>query len=265
MTRTTIAALAVGGALTLAACSSHSSLPSAGGSGSSAAATSAAAPSATAAASASAPAATASVAPASVAPTSPAAVGTSSAPSQVAAPSVPATVTSPGSTPTATPTTSSKPTAAPTTSVSPVPGARCLNAQLAVSLTPGSPGAGQIYTSLVFTNTSTTPCILSGHPGVSYVGGSDGHQVGTSAARDAGTVTTVTLAPSGTASATLHETNYLDFDQTLCKPVKTEGLRVYPPGSTRSFFVRRPTTQCSATTLPNPALSIGVVKAGSGG
>jgi hypothetical protein len=180
----------------------------------------------------------------------------------VAPPSIPVTVTSPGSKPTLT--TKPPTAAAPTTSVSPTPGGHCLNAQLALSLKPGSPGAGQIYTSIVFTNTSTVPCTLAGHPGVSYVAGSDGHQVGTSASRDAGTVTTVTLAPSGTASATLHEANYQNFDAAVCKPVKIEGLRVYPPGSTRSFFLRRPGTQCSATVLPDPALSIGVVKAGSG-
>ncbi|BEP14273.1 DUF4232 domain-containing protein [Acidothermaceae bacterium B102] len=173
-------------------------------------------------------------------------------------PSIPATVTSPGSKPTATRTTT-----APTTSVSAVPGGHCLNAQLAVSLKAGSPGAGQIYTTIVFTNTSTTPCTLSGHPGVSYVAGSDGHQVGNSASRDPGTVATITLAPTGTASALLHEANYQGFDQAVCKPVPTEGLRVYPPGGTRSFFLRRVGTQCSATTLPNPAMSIGVVKAGS--
>ena len=264
MTRTTIAALAVGGALTLAACSSHSSAPAATGSSSPPLATviptGAAASATDAPATAPATLAASGAVPTSAAPaTSPAAVVSSSTPSAVVAPSVPAIVTSPGSKPIVT----TKPVV-PTTSVSATPGGHCLNAQLAVSLKAGSPGAGQIYTSLVFSNTSTLPCTLSGHPGVSYVAGSDGHQVGSSASRDAGTVTTVTLAPSGTASATLHETNYQNFDAAVCKPVRTEGLRVYPPGSTRSFFLRRPGMQCSATVLPNPALSIGVVKAGSG-
>jgi Protein of unknown function (DUF4232) len=256
MIRTTTAALAVGAALTLAACSSHSSSATPSASGTSSAPVGTGAPSATAGA----PSATAGAASATAAPSATAAAATTGAASAAptTATTIPATVTSPGSTPTA-----ATPTAT-TSAATPVAGTRCLNAQLKVSLGNSSPGAGQIYTSLVFTNTGTTSCTLVGHPGVSYVAGDDGHQVGTSAKRDTGTIRTVTLAPGGSASATLHEVNYLNFDQAVCKPVETRGLRVYPPGSTAAFFVPRAGKQCSATVLPDPALSIGVVKAGTG-
>jgi hypothetical protein len=115
----------------------------------------------------------------------------------------------------------------------------------------------------VFTNTGATSCTLAGHPGVSYVAGDKGIQVGDSAKRDPGTVTTVTLAPGGSASALIHEANYQNFDQSACKPVTTRGFRVYPPGSTAAFFVPRAAKECSGTGLPATALSIGVVKAGT--
>jgi hypothetical protein len=115
----------------------------------------------------------------------------------------------------------------------------------------------------VFVNSGTTMCTLTGHPGVSYVAGDDGHQVGAPATRTGGAAT-VKLVPGSTASALLHETNYANFDQATCKPVTVRGLRVYPPGSTRAVFLPRVGKQCSATTLPNPAMSIAQVKAGEG-
>jgi hypothetical protein len=167
-------------------------------------------------------------------------------------------VTSPGSTPTAT--TSA---AAPTTTEATGPGTRCRNAQLKVSLGTEGAAAGSRYTPLVFTNTSSASCTLDGHPGVSYVAGDKGVQVGDSAKRDPGTVATVTLKPGASASALLHEANYQNFDQSVCKPVTTRGFRVYPPGSTAAFFVPRAATECSGTSLPATALSIGVVKPGT--
>jgi hypothetical protein len=247
MTRTTAAVLALGTALSLAACTSNSSTgASAGGSTStsSPAPTSAGATSAAASGQPSTPASgqpSASGAPSAVAATS------------VAAPSstIPATVTSPGTKPT------------PTTSAAGDPN-RCKNAQLTVTLGAPDRGAGQIYSQILFVNKGTTTCTLAGHPGVSYVAGDDGHQVGASAARTGSTITTVSLAPGATASALLHETNSANFDQSVCKPVTVRGLRVYPPGSTAAVFLPRVSKQCSAVKLPDPALFIAVVKAGNG-
>jgi hypothetical protein len=170
--------------------------------------------------------------------------------SATASATVPATATSPGSTPTTTAAGSST---------------RCRNSQLRVSLGTPDRGAGQIYTQILFVNSGSTTCTLAGHPGVSYVAGDDGHQVGASATRAGTAVTTVSLKPGGTASALLHETNYANFDQGVCKPVTVRGLRVYPPGSTAAVFIPRAGMQCSATQLPDPAMSIAVVKAGNGG
>lgn len=234
MNRTIGAALAVGAALTVAACSSHSSsgttpvgTPTTGDVGGSA----------TAAATTGAPLSAAS-----------ATATTSGAPS-------------PSANASAGPTSSASPM---TTATAKLASSRCLTSQLKVTVSAGSPGAGQIYSEIRFTNTSKRLCTLAGHPGVSYVAGDDGHQVGAPATRDSATVTTVKLAPGGTASALLHETNYLNFDPSTCKAVVVRGLRVYPPGSTAAVYLPRPGKQCSATTLPDPAMTIGVVKAGLG-
>ncbi len=244
MNRSAIAILAIGSTVALAGCTSHSSagLTPVTSSATTGASTSAAA--------------TGSASLTSAAPTS--AASTSAAPATGPA-------TSPSSGP-----SSSKPTmttATTTKAVSPVPppaDTRCHNSNLRVGLGPSSRGAGQIYTFIVFTNTGPKPCTLAGHPGVSYVAGADGHQVGKSAARASGTIHTVTLASGETASALLHETNYQNFEPAACKPVEVRGLRVYPPGSKASFFVAKPGKQCSGTSLPDPALSVGVVRPGPG-
>jgi Protein of unknown function (DUF4232) len=257
MTRTTAAVLALGAAFTLAACTSNSSTasPAGGSTGTS----SAPAPTSAGATSAGATSAGATSAAASGQPSAPASgqPSASAVPSSVAATSaapattIAATATSPGTKP------------SPTTSAAGDPN-RCKNAQLTVSLGAPDRGAGQIYSEILFVNKGTTTCTLAGHPGVSYVAGDDGHQVGASAARTGSVITTVSLAPGATASALLHETNSDNFDQSVCKPVTVRGLRVYPPGSTAAVFLPRVSKQCSTVKLPDPALFIAVVKAGSG-
>jgi hypothetical protein len=256
MTRTTAAAMILGSALALTACSSHSGSSASSSSTSSAPASTTPSASTPASAAASNGASAGTSAGASGAPS---AGGSATAPPSTPATTIPATATSPGSKPTATTSaTGATPTA--TTSGS---STRCRNAQLKVSLGSEGAAAGNRYTPLIFTNTGTTSCTLAGHPGVSYVAGDKGIQVGDSAKRDPGTVRTVTLAPGGSASAVLHEANYQNFDQSACKAVTVRGFRVYPPGSTAAFFVPRPARECSGTDLPATALSIGVVKPGT--
>lgn len=73
---------------------------------------------------------------------------------------------------------------------------RCHTSELAVSLTGGDAGAGSVYYTVDFRNTSGHDCTVSGYPGVSLVGNGDGTQIGAPAERDSATpVTTVTLSP----------------------------------------------------------------------
>ncbi len=164
-----------------------------------------------------------------------------------------------GAAPTSTPTASSSvspgasaPTSAP---ASPAPGATaqggksqaptasgpqpCRTQDLTITEGGGSGGAaGSVYTAVRFVNKGAAACTLSGHPGVSFVGGADGHQVG--AAADRGSeepIGRVVLKPGGQAHATLRITQQGVYSDADCGPEPARGLRVYPPDQTASAFV----------------------------
>ncbi|GAA2244735.1 hypothetical protein GCM10010430_28220 [Kitasatospora cystarginea] len=123
-----------------------------------------------------------------------------------------------------------------------------------------SVGAGQYYSTLVFTNTSATPCTMTGYPGVSYVG-ADGVQSGNAAARAAGTVTTVTLGPGQTAKATLHDSNGVGgYDPNECRLSPAKGLRIYPPNEKAAMLLPWATEHCAGPTIH--ALTVGPVERG---
>ncbi len=90
-----------------------------------------------------------------------------------------------------------------------------------------------INVSVVLHNTGASSCTVQGWPGVSYVGRGNGTQVG-GAATLTRTVPhpTVTLRPGGTAQAHLTASALPES----CTTAPVDGLRVYPPGSKRSFF-----------------------------
>jgi hypothetical protein len=198
----------------------------------------------------------------------------SSSSSTAAAP--PATASSSGATSSAAtssgaagPTASSTGSAAPSASAAT---AACTSADLKATLG-GGPGAGmsQNHTGLELRNVGSTACTLHGYPGVSWVAGADGHQVGAAAVRqansDGGTEKTVTVAPGALASAPLDIVSAAVFSQSECKPVPVRGLRVYPPGEKAALFVALPTAsggygECSVATK-SPALSIGYLEAGA--
>src|SRR4051794_37282574 len=71
---------------------------------------------------------------------------------------------------------SSAPAAPPV--AQPVDNGLCKAGDVQLSLGQGDAGAGSVYRPLLIKNVSAKPCILQGFPGVSYVAGADGHQVG---------------------------------------------------------------------------------------
>jgi hypothetical protein len=163
---------------------------------------------------------------------------------------VPATPTS--AAPPTTPTTPAAPTttvaAASTTTVAAstttaVHG--CTTAQLSAHL--GSPNgtAGASDYTLSFDNTASVPCSLQGYPGVSFVAGADGHQVGAAARRLPSTALVVILAPGGVAEARVSVADAGNFP-TACERTAVLGLRVYPPDNTRALFVAHPDQTCAA-------------------
>jgi hypothetical protein len=98
-------------------------------------------------------------------------------------------------------------------------------------------------------------CELRGFPGVSYVTGDDGHQVGPAAEMSGDRGGEIDIAPGRTAIAPLRLVNVQNFDAAVCRPTPVRGLRVYPPGDTASLFVPMEGTGCAATP-PDPQLSV---------
>jgi hypothetical protein len=132
---------------------------------------------------------------------------------------------------------------------------RCTTGELSVALGEGDAAAGSVYRPLIFTNIGSRTCELRGFPGVSYVAGDDGHQVGPAAAMSGERGAQVPIAPGATARAQLQLVNVQNYDPGACHPVPVRGLRVYPPGDTAALFVPVEGTGCS-TTPPGNQLSV---------
>ena len=114
---------------------------------------------------------------------------------------------------------------------------QCMSGSLKVTAGGGDAGAGHSFIPVVFTNSGAKPCTIAAYPGVSFVAGDDGHQVGDPAFRQSASAATVTLQPGQAASAALSIANVGVYDPAQCKPVAVRGLRVYPPNNTAAFFV----------------------------
>lgn len=155
---------------------------------------------------------------------------------------------------------STAPSVSPGTTSSSVAATQCRSSDLTVSLGATEGAAGSVYRVLVFTNRGNRSCELQGFPGVSYVAGDDGHQVGSAAARTGDRGKSVPIAPGGTASAQLRQVNVANFDAATCQPTPVRGLRVYPPGETAAIFVPLGGTGCAGTPS-GPQLTVQAVTA----
>lgn len=157
-----------------------------------------------------------------------------------AAPTTPSPTTA--SPTTASAATSSTPTtAAPTTTPTL---AACSTSHLTGSL--GSPNgtAGTIYYQLGLRNTGSAVCSVQGYPGVSFVAGPDGHQVGSPATRIVNPAPRVVLSPQQQATSTLAVVEAGNFGSS-CQVTPVLGLRVYPPGQTSALFVAHADQGCA--------------------
>lgn len=136
----------------------------------------------------------------------------------------------------------------------------CATRNLAITLTGRDAGAGSAYATINFRNLGPGTCRLRGFPGVSYVTGDDGQQVGAAAEMSGPRGDQIRLAPGDTAGAVLQMPQAGNFDAAVCRPTPVRGLRVYPPGETASGFVPLDTTGCASTT-PSAQLLVQTVKA----
>ena len=112
---------------------------------------------------------------------------------------------------------------------------RCFASELTVWLgSPADAAAGSAYYDLELSNTSRSTCALFGFPGVSANNG--GGQLGSAARRDhSRPERLVVLRPGATSHVILQVADVGNYPVTVCKPVRAQNLRVYPPGAFASI------------------------------
>jgi hypothetical protein len=147
--------------------------------------------------------------------------------------------------------------------------AACATGNLKAAVVSGQGGAaaGSTYYPMNLTNTGSSSCSLFGYPGVSWVSGPSGSQIGQPATRNPViTPATVVLAPGQTAHVTIQVVDAGNYDQSTCQPVTAHWLKIFPPGQFTALYVKFSAQTCSAklpSKLGSP-LSVDAVKAGHG-
>ncbi|MFJ3711467.1 DUF4232 domain-containing protein [Streptomyces sp. NBC_01387] len=136
------------------------------------------------------------------------------------------------------------------------PGA-CATSRLRTTVVNTSSGAGQTGFQLDFRNTGTTPCTLSGYPGVSFVK-IHNTQLGKAASRTGGATPIVTLIPNAHAYADVRTANgQSGYTTEECDLTTVPTLRVYPPNQTESTNIPWNRQECVGPTIQN--LQVGPV------
>ena len=116
----------------------------------------------------------------------------------------------------------------------------------------GNAASGHTGYPVNLTNDSGASCTLNGYPGVSFVTGADGSQIGAAAVRattsyifSAQPPQTVTLAPGQTAHADLQLVSAGNFTASQCDLVTAHWMRVYPPNQTTPLYINFTAQTCS--------------------
>jgi hypothetical protein len=128
--------------------------------------------------------------------------------------------------------------------------AACTTSALSVTVasTPGGGAAGSTYLPIDFTNTSGRTCAMYGYPGVSFVTGRGGSQIGAAAARNTGfPAVTVTLAPHATAHAWLQVAEAGNYPASTCHMVTATWLKVFPPANTVPAYATHTLSACASS------------------
>lgn len=143
-------------------------------------------------------------------------------------------------------TTGTAPATSTTTSSPGTPA--CASDGLTVTGSVTDPGAGSYSEVLTFVNKGTSPCTLSGYPGVSAVG-AGGAQIGPAAVRTGRPSGTVTVHPGQAASAVLRVAQAGNFPAPACQPQPATGFRVFPPQQTAPVIVGASLQACAGTAV----------------
>jgi hypothetical protein len=142
----------------------------------------------------------------------------------------------------------------------------CATSGLSVKLGAGNGAAGSTYIPIVFTNTTGSSCSLFGYPGVSFVAGQGGSQIGSAAQRDTTQpAQDIVVAAGGVAHATLRVVQAANFPVAACKPTTATELKIFPPGQTDALFLAFSAKTCASTAAASQVLFIQTIGAGSGG
>ena len=189
-----------------------------------------------------------------------AAAACSSGTGQAVRPAAKTTVTASATPTRGTPTESPTPTPS-TTSSSPAP---CPTSGLRVALGQGDGAAGSTYYPLDFTNASGDACTLFGYPGVSFVTGVGGSQIGNAASRNPAFASeSVTIPAGGVVHAALQVVNAQNFPRADCHPVTAHWLKIYPPNQTAPLYLSFTAPACTRQDKPVSILAVEAVRPGS--
>jgi hypothetical protein len=153
-----------------------------------------------------------------------------------------------------------------TTAATPDTAPKCAAASLEANIGGGG-GGGTMHldTGVRFTNIGSTSCVIQGFPGVSYVTGDNGAQVGAPADRDGAIGPPVTLAPGQTAHAPISMLNGIGAyspDDPVCGATPMRGIRVFPPGDTAALFISSNNTVCGNPS--NHTMTVRTIQTGDG-
>jgi hypothetical protein len=163
---------------------------------------------------------------------------------------------------TASPPASSTPPSPSSSSASAGPAA-CVTSALSASLGQSNGAAGSTIIPLEFRNTSSSACTLFGYPGVSFVTGPGGSQIGNSASEDSATPRQpVTLAAGSTAHALLQVAVAQNYPPSRCHLAKAHWLKIFPPGETAPLYVKFNSDTCTAKSIR--VLAVQTVQPGAG-
>jgi hypothetical protein len=163
---------------------------------------------------------------------------------------------------------SDSPSGKPTVHTQPrMPATQCPTSALRarVSRTRGGAAAGTSYVAVDFTNTSGHSCDMYGFPGVSFVTGNPGRQIGAAASRQTTFgPETVTLASGATAHAWLGLVNAGNFSPSACGPVTAHWVKIYPPDQYTALYTRFTAQVCSKKVTVSTPLIILPIRPGPG-